>query len=775
MTGDSHDKDDAVLSGDPGVVFRGKIGRTFADSTPWWPIPARPRDGAPNVVVLFVDDLGFSDFGAFGAEVDTPNIDRLAAGGIRFSNYTTVPMCTPARAALLTGKNPHSVGCGWITHADPGYPGYGGEISPDAPTFAELLRNSGYSTMAIGKWHNTKEHNAGAAGDKSSWPVQRGFDRFYGFIASETRFFHPDCLYEGSQTVDIDTYPENYFATDDWTNRAIRWTKEHLGSGPLKPFLMYLAFNAPHAPIQAKPEDIKKYKGRYDAGWDVLREQRWKKQIKLGILTENTKLPPRNPGIPAWAELTPENQRLYARHMEVYAALIDNLDQNIGRYIDFLEKSGVIENTLIILTSDNGATAAGGDHGTINGWNARLGGEDSESKLKELLDAGGFGGPETYATYPRGWGQVSNTPFRYFKRTPVNGGIRVPFIAHWPNVIKAKGGIQRQWIHVTDVMPTLLDVAGIKYPSQFRGYSTRSLDGDSFIDALSDPSAPGKRTQQHYELDGNRGYIKDGWKIVSLQPPGKKIAIENWMLFNLQDDPTEIEDLAKKFPEKLKEMMSSFDEAAFRNYVYPIDNRGYEKSLTVPPHRQAVINAPHVFYPGAQTAERASVFQLFNDRSFKITARFTFRSGDRGVIYTIGSIFGGLLMYVMDDALSFVYQRWPTPIELPQIKLSDGVQEILLDYRTLGKRQGSGQLFLNGREIIPETPMSPTIVRLPSEGIDVGIDRRQPASKRYAKFGAFKYSNEIAWVRLEPGEQAHGTISNMPEAKAQKLAVDQAT
>lgn len=771
MSENDRDRPAPMASGDPGVAFPGRIGRTFEDSTPWWPAPATPRVNAPNIVIFFVDDLGFSDFGAFGAEIETPNVDRLAAGGVRFSNYTTVPMCTPARAALLTGKNPHAVGCGWLTHGDPGYPGYGGEISPDAPTFAELLRDSGYSTMAIGKWHNTREHNACAAGDKSSWPVQRGFDRFYGFIASETSFFHPDCLYEGSQAVDIDTYPEDYFATDDWTNRAIRWTKEHMASGPLKPFLLYLAFNAPHSPIQAKPADIGKYKGRYDLGWDVLREQRWRRQLESGVLPAGTRLPPRNPGIPAWDDLPRKTQTLYARHMEVYAALIDNLDQNIGRYLDFLERSGVLDDTLIILASDNGASAGGGDTGTVNGWNARLGGEDSETKVQELLDTGGFGGPETYATYPRGWAQVSNTPFRYFKRTPVNGGIRVPFVAHWPNGIKARGGIQRQWIHVTDVLPTLLEVAGVDYPSQFRGYRTRTLDGVSFADALRDPMATGKRTQQHYELDGNRGYIKDGWKIVSLQPPGKKIDLDNWMLFNLRDDPTEIENLAGKFPDKLKELIGSFDEEAFRNYVYPLDNRGYDKSLTIPPHREAAINATHVFHAGAQTMERVAAFQLFSDRSFKLTARFEFRVGDCGVIYSIGSIFGGLLMYVLDDALCFVYQKWPKPIELPRIPLSQGVHEVLLDYRAAGKRQGFGQLLVDGEEAVPATSMSPTIVRLPSEGIDIGIDRRQPASKVYAKFGAFRYTNAIDWVRLKPGAQAPGTASNLSEFRAQKIAV----
>ncbi len=754
---------------DPGRNFQGKIGKTFADSEPWWPpVPTAPA-AAPNVVIILLDDMGFSDLGAFGSEIETPNIDRLAQGGVRFSNYTTVPMCTPARAAMLTGKNPHSVGCGWLTHGDPGYPGYGGEISADAATMAEILQANGYSTMAIGKWHNTKEHNACAAGDKSSWPVQRGFDRFYGFIASETSFFHPDCLYEGSQALDIDTYPDNYFATDDWTDRAIRWTKEHLGTGPGKPFFLWLAHNAPHLPIQARPEDIAKQRGRYDAGWDVMREQRWRKQLEQGVLPPGTKLPPRNPGIKAWAELSKENQELYARYMEVYAALIANLDDNIGRLTGFFEAAGVLDNTLVVLLSDNGANSMGGDEGAVNAWQKRLGGQEGDAKIRELIAKGGFGGPETYMAYPRGWAQVSNTPFRYFKRTPLNGGIRVPFIAHWPKAIAAKGEIRRQWIHVTDILPTLLDILGLGYPETFRGYPTRALDGASFARALSDPDAPSMRTSQHYELDGNRGFIKDGWKIVSLQPPDQKMNLDNWMLFNLLDDPTEIDDLSRAFPEKLREWVEAFEVDAYRNYVYPIDNRGYERAITVPPYREAALRTPHTFYPGAQTAERVAISQLFADRSFRITARFQYEPEDQGVIYSIGGIFGGVLLYVLDRRMHFVYQRWPNPIEL-EFAPVECMQELVFDFRALGRRQGAGRILVNGSEVVAETPMSPTLGRLPCEGIDIGLDRRQPASTKYARFGSFSYTGLIEWVRVEPGAQAPGTLINMSESAAQKRA-----
>ncbi len=761
---------DGLKSGDPGAAFKGRIGKTFTDSEPWWPQASSVADGAPNIVFILLDDLGFSDLGCFGAEFETPNIDRLANGGARFSDYTTVPMCTPARAALLTGKNPHSVGCGWITHGDPGYPGYGGEISQDAPTMAELLQQAGYSTMAIGKWHNTAEHNASASGDRSSWPVQRGFDRFYGFIASETSYFHPDCLYEGSQALDLDTYPEDYFATDDWTDRAIRWTKEHVASAPEKPFFLYLAYNAPHLPIQAKQSDLQKYRGRYDAGWDALREQRFSRQILSGLFPEGTRLPGRNPGIPAWADLTPEQQDICARYMEIYAALVDNLDQNIGRLVAFLKSAGLFDNTLIMLASDNGANSMGGEQGTVNAWQKRLGSGDNGAVVEKLISEQALGGPETYIAYPSGWAQVSNTPFRYFKRTPLNGGIRVPFIAHWPNVIKA-GQTIKQWVHVSDVLPTLLDTLGISYPNEFKGYRTRPLDGISFAPLLKGVTPDIVRRSQHYELDGNRAFIQDGWKIVSLQAPGKTIALDDWMLFRLDDDVTEIDDQADRYPAQLAHLIEVFDREARANYVYPLDNRGYERALALAPHRISGINAARMFYAGAQTAERVSISPLFADRSLRIIAGFSYREGDCGVIYSVGGIFGGMLLYVLDGALHFVYQCWPTPVELTAVPLRKGQIDVVLDYQALGDRQGRGRLLVNGGESISWTPMSPTLGRLPGGGLDVGINRRQPASRRFAGYGEFAYTGEIAFVRVEPGAQAAGSLINAPEPLSQRLAV----
>ena len=293
--------------------FAGVIGKTLESSRPHWTVPTRPAPGSPHVVVILMDDMGFSDLGCFGGDIETPRIDALAAGGLRFTQYTTVPMCTPARAALLTGKNPHSVGCGWLSQNDPGYPGYGGEISPDAPTLAELLRAGGYATMAVGKWHNTYDRNNLPGGDTRSWPLQRGFDQFYGFMGPETSYFQPDNMMEGNHPADVIRYPEGYFAPDDYTSRAIDWVAQHTTCSPGKPFFLYLSFQTPHGPLQAKADDLARYKGRFDAGWDAMRRRRHERQLAARLIEPNAGFAPRNPGVPEWASLGLQERALYAR------------------------------------------------------------------------------------------------------------------------------------------------------------------------------------------------------------------------------------------------------------------------------------------------------------------------------------------------------------------------------------------------------------------------------------------------------------------------------
>jgi arylsulfatase A-like enzyme len=762
---------DRLLSDDPGAGYQGRIGRTLQESTPWWPEKHRAPQGAPNIVVVLLDDLGFSDFGCFGAEIDTPNIDALAKGGLRFANYTTVPMCTPARAALLSGKNPHAVGCGWLTFNTPGYPGYrAGEMTRDAPTMAELLRAQGYSTYAAGKWHNTAEYNVTPAGDRASWPLQRGFDRFYGFIGGETHYFAPAQLFEDNAIVERDAYAPGYYCTDDWTDKALGWLKAHGASEPCKPFFLYLPYNAPHAPLHAKPEDLARYAGRYDAGWDVLREARLARQIAEGIMPAGTPLPPRSAGVPAWENVPEEQRKVFARYMELYAALVDNVDQNIGRITAHLKEAGLLDNTLVIVTSDNGANGIGGPDGAVNNLAKRLTGREDPVAVQRTVASGGLGGHASWPTYPLGWTDVSSTPFRLYKTTTMNGGIRVPLVVHWPAGIEDAGAVRQQWVHVTDSLPTLLDVIGTQYPDAFNGYRTRGLDGVSYSGMFANADAPAQRARQHFELAGNRGYVMDGWKIVSLQPPGRPIDLGNWMLFDLQADPTEIHDRAAEMPHKLAELVAAFEADAHANYVYPLDNRDIRRALTVPPFLEAALQQARKFFGGADTVALASVGPLVADRDFRLECSFSYKAGDTGVVFALGDPIAGMALFAKDGRLCFVYHGGTGEHVLADdLAPATGDNVFVLTHRALGERKGIGSLVLNGVQWSEAVDMSPTLILgWVGEGLDLGLDRKQHVTPLYGAASSFAFTGKVAHVCIEPGAQAPGSYANRTELASQR-------
>lgn len=761
----------SLLTDDPGEGYEGKIGRTLADSTPWWPPRAAAPANAPDIVAVLLDDLGFSDLGCFGAEIRTPAIDRLAARGLRFVNYTTVPMCTPARAALLTGKNPHAVGCGWLTFNDPGYPGYrAGEITRDTPTLAELLRANGYSTYMVGKWHNTAEHNVAPSADRSSWPLQRGFDRFYGFIGGETHYFAPAQLVEDNAFLDHAAYRDGYYCTDDWTDKAIEWLKAHASASPAKPLFLYVAHNAPHAPLHAKHGDLARYSGVYDVGWDALRASRQERQQALHLFDHEHALPPRSPGVPAWLDVDPSRHKLLVRYMELYAAVVDNMDQNLGRLVDTLEALGRLDNTLVILTSDNGANGIGGIDGAANNLSKRLGTTEDPAWVRDMFERGRLGAVDSWPAYPLGWTDVSSTPFRLYKTTTMNGGIRVPLVMQWPRRLKDAGGMRRQWVHVTDIVPTIIDFVGISYPEAMHGYATRPLDGTSFRAVLDDAAAPTSRDAQHYELAGNRGYIESGWKIVSLQPPGKPIDLANWMLYDLQHDPTEIRDLAHEYPDKLESLVAAFNADAEANYVYPLDNRGVHRSLTVPPYLEPSLDEPHTFYRGAGTAALSVVAPMIADRDYVLTCAFTYVAADHGVVFALGDPIAGLTLFARDGALHFVYHGGQgKTAEYDRMPANDGANVFELRHHALGARRGIGTLVLNGVEVA-RLDMSPTtILGLGvGEGLDVGCDRRLHVTARYGGSGACEYTGRVDHVRITPGAQALDSYANRPERLAQR-------
>ncbi len=736
------------------AAFAGKIGRTREESTPWWPERKEARPTSPNIVIVYMDDMGWSDPGCYGSEIDTPNIDALAARGVRLTHYTTHPICSPARAALLTGCNAHAVGTGWLANNHPGYPGYSGEIPLEAATLPETLRAAGYETIMVGKWHNTPAADNVPGGSKHNWPSQRGFDTFYGFMDGETHHFFPSRLMLNNQLVPIDEYPRDYYSGDDWMDQGIRFVKELRESNPAKPFFLYVANNAMHAPIQSKPSDIAKYRGHYDAGWNALRAARHRRQNELGLIPADTVLPPSDPRAPAWKDTDPADRPLYARHMEAYAAMLDNTDQNVGKLSSFLESIGELDNTIILFSSDNGGTDAGGEHGMFNN-NRRYSGLPAEPLALQRSKVVALGGPESVSLYPTAWGEVSNTPFPSFKTYTGGGGRRVSFIASWPARICDFGAIRRQFMHVTDVMPTLLDMAGVKPLETSHGKPALPLDGISCAEALI-TDAPSPRIEQYYECWSNRAFYRDGWLARSLQVRGKPIDMNNWTLHNLDADFSESRDLSAEYPERLAELVAAFDAAAWKHFVYPLDNRDRPgKFSDTPAWLRERSDRRRRFLPGAQSVHRSDVVPMVANRSFVARIRFDQAEGDAGVLWALGDIIGGMVMYVEAGQLNFHYNGFGEVTDLPPVDLPAGSHEAVIEYEALGRRRGHGRLVLDGVERVGWSELSPTLMVGLFEGLDVGLDRRAPVSwALYERHGVFRYTGRIGEMWIEPGLRA---------------------
>ncbi len=455
--------------------------------------------------------------GCYGSEIDTPNLDALARRGIQATNFHVTPMCSPTRAALLTGCEPHRAGLGTVAHCDPGFPGYASELAPDVMTMAEILRDeAGYATMAVGKWHLAKDSD-GAGGSRASWPCQRGFDQYYGVIDAFTNLHHPHRLVQDNHQVDVDRYPDGYYFTDDITDHAISMIRAQKTANPARPFLCYVAHGAVHAPLHVRPEDAAKYRGRYDAGWDALRAERFARQQELGVVPPGVEVAPRNTerdhDVKPWDDLSPEEQRLFARHMEVYAGMVDRIDQNIGRMIAALDDLGELDNTIFVFTSDNGASREGEECGTTAYYVHLLQGDDIDADLARIDE---IGGPTTTPHYPRGWAMAGNTPFRLYKINTHQGGHSVPFIVSWPDGVDARGEFRRQYQHVTDLLPTFLEIVGVDRPATRNGVELAPLQGWSMTSVLADADAPNTHREHVVEMNGHRGYYREGWHAVTL-------------------------------------------------------------------------------------------------------------------------------------------------------------------------------------------------------------------------------------------------------------------
>ncbi|MEU5693127.1 arylsulfatase [Actinosynnema sp. NPDC020468] len=732
--------------------FAGEVGRTFGESRPSW--PAEPRRGGPNIVLVLVDDLGYADIGPFGGEVETPTLDALAAGGLRLTNYHTTPLCSPSRAALLTGLNPHRAGFAFPANADPGYPAYSFQLPDDAPSLAESLRASGYATFAVGKWHLTRDAASHDAADRGSWPLQRGFDRYFGSLEGLTNLHHPHRLVWDNSPYDVGDYPDGYYLTDDLTDRAVGMIDTLRANDPDKPFFLYFAHHAMHGPLGAKESDLERFRGRYDEGWDVVRERRFAKQLAEGLFPPDTVLPPRNSephrDVPAWDDVPEDRRALFARYQEVYAASLSNVDQSLGRIVEALRKHGELDNTIIVFTSDNGATAEGGPEGTRSYFSQFVHVDgvpgDWDRDVARELDL--LGGPQTTIHYPRGWAQASNTPFRLYKFDTFAGGVRTPFVVHWPAGLDT--GLRHQYVYVTDVAPTLLDLAGVPRLADRQGVAAVEEDGVSAVPVLRSADAESAHTSQYTETGGNRGYYADGWKVVTRHRPGTPYDDKEWELYHVAVDPTETTNVAAEHPEKLAELAAAWEQAAWHNAVFPLTDHGPGANLRRPSDER--FERPVTLYPGTPLLERYRSAQLVQFRDFTAVASVAPAPGDRGVLFAHGDQGGGYVVYVEDGSVFLTYNAYGDVHRAGPVPLGDG--EVRLSARALPEFRWSFTLATDAGSA-ELGPVPQLIGMAPFTGISVGADRGGPVDwDLHARERTFPFTGVLRHVRYEPGAQA---------------------
>lgn len=741
--------------------FSGHINRSSRDSTPQWVDAVTAPSGAPNVLVILLDDTGFADLGPFGSEIDTPNIDRLAANGLRYNSFTSTAVCSPSRAALLTGLNHHSAGVGWLANMDGGYPGYRGELARDVMTLPEVLRENGYSTMMVGKWHLTNSEHLSPAGPFDSWPLQRGFEQFWGILDGEANQFMPAYLYRGNQVIDAPADGSFYFP-DAMTETALAMLRDQRAVDRHKPWFLYFATGASHAPHHTREVDRLKYRGLYNSGYDDIRRARLQRQKDLGIAPQDTRLTGYYPGVRPWSELDGEERLVSARLQENYAAFVDNIDQQVGKLLDYLREVEELDNTLIILTSDNGGSKETGTVGTTMATRYFNGLLDTTARNLEDIDL--IGGPDSHPNYPHGWMQVSNTPFAYSKAKVHGGGVRSPLFLHWPAGIQARGEIRSQFHHMNDLMPTILELTSAVVPETYRGTIPRAMEGASMRYSLDAPDAPTRKLEQYYEIEANRGLVVGDWKIVTAIKPGNRYDSSPWELYNLREDFSESRNLATEYPDKVDELEQRWWQLAEQYQVLPV----HDQSISTR-GRAALSRMENVHYrrfdyqPGADSIHPVRA-PLLNGREFSISVDVeNFARGDSGVLVAQGGYDVGYSFYVLNDYLHYEVNIGGYRTRLrSEDPLPAGPLTLGLRYRRGGdgksvaaKAQGGNftdhgasgglvTLLVNG-EAAGSAQFSPSVPHNTWEGLDIGRDRRTAVSDLYQ--APFTYSGVISRAR----------------------------
>ncbi|HLB23065.1 MAG TPA: arylsulfatase [Dehalococcoidia bacterium] len=736
--------------------FGGVVGRYGVESTPWWPEAVRAREGAPNVVYVVLDDVGYAQVGCFGGLIETPNLDRLAAGGLRYANFHTTALCSPTRACLLTGRNHHSNAMASIVESSLGFPGYTGEIPFENGMLPEILGPAGYATYAVGKWHLTPhvEMNMGARRDR--WPLGRGFDRYYGFMGGDTNQWNPE-LWEDNHAIEAPRTPEEgYHLTEDLADKAIEYLTDLRNSAPDKPFFLYFCTGAGHAPHHAPKEWIEKYRGAFDMGWDKARELIFQKQKADGVIPAETQLTPRPHWIQAWESLTltEDERRLYARMMEVYAGFMSHTDHHIGRVLSFIERLGEMENTIVVAISDNGASSEGGPHGSLN--EALFFNRVPESLEENLARIEELGSPTTFNHYPFGWTWAGNTPFQRWKREVHEGGVADPCIIHWPKGLAASssGEIRRQYVHAIDITPTILDVLGIEAPAAIKGVTQSAMQGHSFKASLEDAEVRSAHETQYYEMLGNRAIYHRGWKAVTyhgtagmiydgVTDPSKPFDEDVWELYHVEKDFSESTDLAAEHPEKLRELQDLWWVEAAKHNVLPIDAGSLGRAAARRP-RPTAGRKRFVYYPGGAPVESAVAANMKN-RSHSMTADVVIpEGGAEGVLVAVGGRFGGWSLFVKDGRLKYAYNflgRRMQTVESER-EVPAGHHLLASSFEKTGQQPfGAGgvvRLFVDGEQV-GEMTLAVTIPVLagPGESLQVGREVGAPVTDAYEAPFAF--------------------------------------
>jgi len=759
---------DGTVLPKPDPPFKGKIGRTYKDSQPdKIPVSKAPA-GAPNVLVVLIDDCGYGQWGTFGGQIPTPNLDRLAKTGLRYTRFHTTALSSPTRAALLTGRNHHSVGTGVVTEMGVAYPGYSGQIPKSAAMVSEILRQNGYSTAFIGKNHNVPDWETSIAGPYDRRPNLQGFDHFYGFLGGEANQWAPG-LYRDNQRVEMEI-PKgkegHYTLNDSLADETINFIFQQKSVTPDRPFFIYYAPGATHAPHHVPKEWMDKFKGQFDQGWDKYREETYQRQLKLGVIPPDTKLTLRPKEIPAYDSLTPNQKRVAARLMEAFAAYTAQTDYEVGRVLDALEQVGQLHNTLIFwIIGDNGASMEGTPYGAFNELAALGGIPEDPAFIVQHLDE--IGGPKAYNHFPVGWAWAMNTPFQWGKQVASHfGGTRNPTVIAWPDRIKDKGGTRSQFHHVIDIVPTILEAAKIPEPKEVNGVRQKPIEGVSMLYSFDKANAEGTRKVQYFELLGNRALYKDGW-MASVRHgrlpwhAGMGVSVsfdqDTWELYDLRHDFSQYDDVAAKYPDKLKELQDAFWVEAEKYQVLPLDDRLSERFD--PALRPSLIEGRTIFnyFPGTRVPDGAAA--PTQNRSHTITAHLEIpKGGAYGVLVAAGGVPGGFSFYIKDGRPIYEYRYSMVPTKVASVEaLAPGPNVVRMEFRYDGGGLGKGAtvtLFINDKKVA-EGRLDATIWLgrySADETFDVGEDSGSPVSTDYASPNRFTGTIKKVVIDTQPAK-----------------------